>query len=74
MLYNRAIKTTIHDFQTHLYLYFSFLQYCSFWLFPKQLSCTLSNLYFSFLWLDQYSLHQRSLVTSYFIFVDTSSV
>ena len=35
MLYNKVIKTTIHDFQTHLYLYFSFLQYCSFLVISK---------------------------------------
>jgi len=75
MLYNKVIKTTIHDFQTLLYLYFSFLQYCSFLVISKTTFLRLINKFvFSFLWLDQYSLHQRSLLKSYFIFVDTSSV
>ena len=33
--YQKVIKTTIHDFQTHLYLHFSFLQYFSFLVIPK---------------------------------------
>ena len=67
MLYNKVIKTTIHDFQTHLYLYFSFLQYCSFLVISKTTFLrSINKFVFSFLWLDQYSLHQRSLVKSYF--------